>query len=152
MVLTLIIRCSLVLFGVALASFALAFALDVPAMAGLAGLLAHTGVFSLLSAFALLSASGLCLLIKLSLHAVCDYFSPNRRLERKLLFNLSRWDLHNRRHYFKKAKIAYLNRQQRRKLFEKSGRKTEINKPDRRILAYFCFAAPNPDTKPKLND
>ena len=56
---------------------------------------------------------------------VIDYFSRSRRLERNFLYHLGCWDRLNRMLYFQKAKITYVNRQQRKNLFEKQQRQAD---------------------------
>jgi hypothetical protein len=123
---TLAVRFTLALVTVAMAMFALAFMLNLLNISSLAGLLAYIGMITLLCAFSLFLAAGLNLIALRAFINVKNYFSLNRRLERKLLFNLNRWDRLNRGLYFKKVKIAYDNRLKRVSLSEKSSLKSPL--------------------------
>jgi hypothetical protein len=120
-----IIRLSLLLIAVAIAIYALALSLELLALNRFSDLTGYIGGLLLLCAFFLLLFCGLSLAVNRLVKNVIDFFSRSRRLERNFLYHLACWDRLNRMLYFQKAKITYVNRQQRKNLFEKQQRQAD---------------------------
>ncbi|MDD2659803.1 MAG: hypothetical protein PHY54_09010 [Methylococcales bacterium] len=86
------------------------------AMPVLAGQMTRFGMAALLSAFALLLSSGLCVFVRSIISACCDYFSAGRRLQRKLLFVQAQQDRFKRLFYFRTLQINYFHELKRKRL------------------------------------
>jgi hypothetical protein len=111
-----LVRGALFLVASAIAVFSFAFIFNLLALNIFAGLLTKIGGLTLLCAFFVLSIMGLTLAVKQIMQSVIGYFSQHRRLERKFLFELNRWDVLNRKLYFEKSRIAFDNRQKRKRI------------------------------------
>ncbi|ESS67922.1 hypothetical protein MGMO_155c00020 [Methyloglobulus morosus KoM1] len=120
----LIIRFSLLLTLGACANFLLAVVLEQVMLTDLAGQLSQLGVTALLGSFFLFLLGGLGLLSKLIAVAFFDYFSANRRIERRVLFYLGKRDSLNQLFHFKKARLRYFNQQHRKRLLKEDDRKS----------------------------
>lgn len=118
----LIIRFSLLLVLAAVASFSLTIALDHLTMTHhLAEQASQLGSIVMLSAFLLLLFAGLGLLGKLIIVAFYQYFSTRQRMERKILFYISKHNRLKQLFYFKKARLLYVRQQKRKHLLKKYG-------------------------------
>lgn len=114
-----IVRLSLGLIPLAIASFLFAMALEQLQLPTLSVTLLKFGSILLLSAFTLFLLAALVLLSKQTLIATWDYFSPVRRMERNILFLINKHNRLTRLFYFKKQRLLYLNQQRRKRLFKK---------------------------------
>ena len=103
-------------------NFALAFVLSKLTLASFAEQATYLGSTMLLCSFFLLVVPILAKSLQLMVNSVGDYFSASRRLERKLLFYTSKRNRVHRLFYFKKARLLYLNQQQRKILLKKADR------------------------------
>jgi hypothetical protein len=116
----LIIRLFLLLLFGAMASYLLAIVFDQLAMTSLAGHLTWLGSMVLLSAFSLILSAGLALLARLMVASICDYFSTQQSIERRLLFFVNKHNRINQFFELKKSRLVYLNQQQRKQLLKKN--------------------------------
>lgn len=114
-----VIRLTLLLIPTAIANFLLAIVLEQFSMTALATQVSQLGSIVLLSAFFLFLCTGLAHLSKLAIITFYGYFSPTRRMERNLLFHISKYNRLTRLFHFKKARLLYMNQQQRKRLLKK---------------------------------
>jgi len=73
----------------------------------------------LLSAFSLFLLAGLGQIGKQIIVAFCGYFSTTRRMERSVLFYISKHNRLTRLFHFKKARLHYMNQQKRKRLLKR---------------------------------
>jgi hypothetical protein len=123
-VIILIVRLSLLLMLGAIANFLLAIVFDRLTLTHLAGLTSQLGSMLLLSAFSLFVLVGLGFMGKLIFAALCDYFSTRQRMERKLLFYIEKNNRLKQLFQFKKARLLYVNQQQRKRILKKADQKS----------------------------
>jgi len=121
-----VIRFSLLLLLGAIANFLLAIVFEQFKMMDLARQVSQLGAMALLSAFSLLLLAGLTLVSKLLFASVCAYFSASRRMERSVLFYLSKHERLTRLFQFKKARLLYFNQQYRKRLSKKIDRNSAL--------------------------
>ena len=121
--LPMIIRTALLLMFAALAVF---ISVDLSlwqAVPGLPELMTQLGLVVLLSAFALLVATGLALVIKRTAYALITYFSAGQRLQRRLWFIQAQQDRLKQLFYFRTVQIRYFNELKRKRLLSANNRK-----------------------------
>jgi len=81
------------------------------------------GLAALLSAFALLVAAGLAVIIKRIIASWVAYFSARQRLQRRLWFIQAKEDKLKRLFYFRTVQIRYFNELKRKRLLSADNRR-----------------------------
>ena len=81
------------------------------------------GLAALLSAFGLLVAAGLALIVKRSIKSLTAYFSAGQRLQRRLWFIQAKEDKLKRLFYFRTVQIRYFNELKRKRLLSADNRR-----------------------------
>jgi len=118
-----LIKFSLLLIGCALALFVSADVLLSLSPSDMPERVTFVGQLMLLSAFMLLSITGLLLAAKRILHACLDFFAAPQRSQRRLLFIQHRQDQLRRLVHFQTAQINYFNETRRKRLLVANNRK-----------------------------
>jgi uncharacterized protein YecE (DUF72 family) len=93
------------------------------AVPGLPELMTRLGLAVLLTAFAILLAAGLAVVIKGIIAACFDYFSAGQRLQRRLWFIQARREQLKQLFYFRTVQIRYVNEHKRKRLLNVNNRR-----------------------------
>jgi hypothetical protein len=117
-----IIRIALLLMFAAFAVFVSVDLLLWLAVPGLPGLMTQIGLAAMISAFSLLLATGLFVLIKLIITSCSNYFAPSQRLQRRLWFIQARQEQFKQLFYYKTVQINYFNELKRKRLLSANNR------------------------------